>query len=363
MWGPSRAVLFGMALSPVAAAADFQVRPSAPIELAPGESAIHRVRVDVTPTRPVVDVYLLADTTGSMQPALDALQDGAQAIVAGLKGSFHDIDLNFGVGEYRDFPHDEAAFRHMVAPTAELGHVEQAIAGWKAHGGFDGPEAQLWALDHLARDVDPAGGWIGWRPEAQRIVVWFGDAPAHDPVCAAISGAERDVDEAGVISTLQSGEITVLALSTTTGLAGGLDGAPAQPWAWKGACPETGTAGQATRIAAATGGRHVEDVAPAALVPTITALVRDRVGRVEQVALKPSGSAVQLVRTIEPATRGPVDVSSRGTVTFDVTLTAPKDCAASPVSGNLDVFADGTLVGWQPLTLRIRGCDGAAAGD
>ena len=64
----------------------------------------------------------------------------------------------------------------------------------------------------IASDVDPAGGSIGWRSDAERILVWFGDAPGHDPVCAAISGLGFDITEATLTVKLQTASLAVVAI-------------------------------------------------------------------------------------------------------------------------------------------------------
>ena len=58
-------------------------------------------------------------------------------------------------------------------------------------GGGDGPEGQFYALYQIAKTLTR-------DPDKAKIVVWFGDAPCHDPVYAAISGLSVDISEASV---------------------------------------------------------------------------------------------------------------------------------------------------------------------
>src|SRR6266511_417128 len=128
------------------------------------------VHVPVSGVPPKADVYLLADTTGSMSSIIGAVQAGIGAVVS--DPAFAGFDVAWGAGNYKDFPIPASspyAFQHQLSPT--LG------------SGDDTPEGQLFALQQIA--TDPA---IGWRPDSKRILVWFGDAPGHDSVCAAISG-------------------------------------------------------------------------------------------------------------------------------------------------------------------------------
>ena len=179
-----------------APAASTAIEPTEDIlVLNPGDTSQEIVTVRVPPNVGVskVDVYFLADTTGSMGSVLAAVQTGANNILSALNGL--GLDMAFGVGNYKDFqqpPSDPFAFQHQLAPTTTIADVTNAINAWSAVGGADTPEGQLFALDQLA---EAPGGTIGWRSDAKRIIVWFGDAPGHDPVCAAISGLPFDVTE------------------------------------------------------------------------------------------------------------------------------------------------------------------------
>src|SRR6185436_7641637 len=153
------------------------------------------------------DVYFLADTTFSMSPFLNAVQTGANNILSALAGL--GIDMMFGVGNYKDFnAGDPFCFKHQVSPTNVAATVTAAINTWAATGGSDIPEGQLFALNSLAV---PPGGTIGWRPGSKRIIVWFGDAPGHDPICTAVSGAPP-ITEASATAKLVAEGITVLAI-------------------------------------------------------------------------------------------------------------------------------------------------------
>src|SRR5262245_40307310 len=140
-----------------------------------------------------VDVYLLADTTGSMGRVLAEVQMSAGAILTVLTG-VGGLDLAFGVRQYKDFPVSGAArpFAQPVSPTTDFAVVRAAINTWFASGGNDLPEAQLLALEQIAED---RGGEIGWRLGAKPIIVWFGDAPGHDTVCSALTGLDHDISE------------------------------------------------------------------------------------------------------------------------------------------------------------------------
>src|SRR5262249_10306648 len=155
--------------------------------------------------------------------------------------------------------------------------------------------AALFALDSLGV---PPGGGIGWRASSKRIIVWFGDAPSHDKICTAVSGAP-DVTEASATAKLVNEKITVLAISTATP---GLDDDPKPGSTGYGAqCGAPGgQPGQGTRIANATGGVFVTGINANTIVNTIINLVSGAVGSIQNVKLVPSASIAPFVVSIAP---------------------------------------------------------------
>ena len=188
-----------------------------------------------------------------MGSVIEAVKAGVGAIVGNPALAGFDVPLQGR--QLQGLPRRPYAFQHQLSPTTDTALVSSAVATWVADGGIDTPEGQLFALHRLA--TDPA---IGWRPDARRIIVWFGDAPGHDPVCAAISGEAADVTEASATAELQAAPAIVVAVSTTTGPAAALDDDPVAGANDYGACGAPGgIAGQATRITAATGAAHDRD--------------------------------------------------------------------------------------------------------
>jgi hypothetical protein len=225
---------------------------------------------------PTPDIYFLADTTGSMGPALENVQTNASDILDTVKAEA--ADPRFGAGDYKDFRScfegetppcfaDAYAFNPNSAsiPASDDGGTAalDAIAGWSAGGGGDQPEGQLFALDRLSSSIT-----AGWRSDSSRILVWFGDNPGHDPVCAAIRGpgAEGDITKGTVTDALADANVRVIAVTLDTDapesefdFSTGLNGDPAASGAvdYAGACGSevaTDSANQATAFADATGG-------------------------------------------------------------------------------------------------------------
>lgn len=320
-----------------------------------------------------VDIYLLADTTYSMASVIESLQNDSEAIVDDVMAEWPRVDLAFGVGSYCDFVED-TAFSHQLDPCTDPAQVRDAIDQWSAAGGYDVAEAQFYALHQLALDRDPAGGNIGWREDAKRVIVWFGDAPGHDPICDAISGLGYDIDEAHVTADLQTAGVTVVAVSTgesslqanrsdelLDGLAtwSYLDHDP-QPYSeqYIGTCDIGGAAGQATRIGQATGGRHVVGRRSDVIVTTIRGIVADQIGDIALLSLEPQGTMAENVADIRPPSYGPLDGMQFADVSFDVVFRGRTACQSvtQTLTGTLDVVADGAIIGDSVVTIEIPPC-------
>jgi hypothetical protein len=347
-----RAVLHTAGITPVAHAT---VQPNTNVlTLDPGQVFEETLTVTIPKSAgtPVADVYFLADTTGSMTAILGAVQAGANNVLTALNGL--GADIAFGVGNYKDFASgDPYGFQHQVSPTHSLPTATAGINAWSASGGGDLPEAGLFALDSLA--VAPGPG-IGWRSGAKRIIVWFGDAPGHDPVCAGVSGAPT-VTEASATAKLVAQGITVLAISTATP---GLDDNPTLGESgYDAICgPPGGTPGQATRITAATGGTLATGINATTIVNTIIAMVTAAVGQIQNVKLVPSVSIASFVTAITPAGGyGPLSGNQDHTVTFDVKFVGGA-CQSKDqiVNGTLDVVADGSVIATKTVQITVPAC-------
>lgn len=306
-----------------------------------------------------VDVYFLADTTGSMGDILAAVQAGASNILTQLSGL--GLDMAFGVGNYKDFQDpqvDPFAFQHQLAPTTTVVDVTNAINAWNASGGDDGSEGQLFALDQLS---EAPGGTIGWRSDAKRIIVWFGDAPGHDPVCTAISGLGYDITEASATTKLVTQDISVIAISTVTGFPNALDDDPTvSAYNYLNACgPAGGTPGQATRIANATDGKHVIGIDETTIVQTIIDLVTSAARTINNLNLVPVGDTAPFVVSITPAGGyGPLPGDVDHELPFTVDFSGVVPCAAEDqvFNGHLEAVADGAVVARKRVQITVPAC-------
>ncbi|MFH2045325.1 MAG: PEP-CTERM sorting domain-containing protein [Pseudomonadota bacterium] len=220
-------------LFPMAAMADDISPASYSDTIGVGESVTIEKTVTVSavpPSTAPVDVFFLADTTGSMYSEIAAVASGASAIMTGTAGLG---DVSFGVGSYRDAG-DAYIYNLETDITSDTVTVQAGIDTWTAAGGGDWPEANLFALTEVAETTS-------WRAGSTRILVWFGDAPGHDP---SVSG----VTEADATAALVAENITVEAIDV-----GSLD-----------------AYGQASAIATATGGDYYAGINTSTIVATIS---------------------------------------------------------------------------------------------
>jgi hypothetical protein len=301
-----------------------------------------------------VDVYFLADNTGSMGPAIANVRAGASAIMSALVGL--GLDIQFGVGNYQDFT-DPVAFQNQQVITANQAAVTAAINNWGPHDGSDLPEANLYGLQQVASVA-------GWRPGAMKFIVWFGDAPGHEPVCAAVWGGGFNITRATVISALhavttpnQPNGIAVLAISVNTGPGStGLDGPSTDGYP---GCPSNNLPGQATDITTATSGSLATNIDPSAVAATIlNALIKAI--QIKNVNLVPSGAIAPFVTSISPAGGfGPLDPTKTNTLTFDVVFErgAERCLLRDQVfTGSIDVVMDHVVVAKKPTKITIPKC-------
>ena len=302
------------------------------------------------------DVYLLADTTGSMGSIIGAVQAGIHTIVN--DPAFSGLDVAWGAGNYKDFPIPASspyAFQHQLAPTPGVADITTAVNAWSASDGSDTPEGQLFALQQVA--TDPG---IGWRPGSKRILVWFGDAPGHDPVCSAISGV-ADITETTATAALVAAGITAVAISTDTGVAGALDGDPGPgPDNFDyGVCTIGGSPGQATRITGATpGGSHTTGVNAATMIATLLSLISSAVQGINHLELQRTGAIAPFVASIAPPSYDSLAGDVDHSLPFEVTWKGVRACAETDqvFTGSLDVVADGVVVASKPVTITVPAC-------
>jgi uncharacterized repeat protein (TIGR01451 family) len=270
--------------------------------LASGSSVTIPKTVHTPAIPPKVDVMFLADTTGSMGPAIANVQANASSILAQVRAAQPDSD--FGAAEYKDFNCDAVPFKVDQAITSNTADAVNGINAWSAGGGCDTPEAQVNALYQLAT------GAAGFRSGSTRVIAWFGDASGHDP--------SNGHSLADAISALTAAHVIVIAVPVNSGFGDGLD-----------------STGQATAAANATGGQ----VLPAASPNQVASAILSGLSNLP-VTVTPTPSCDSgLSATYDAASK---TVTSGQDATFDETLTVAPN---APDGGTLHCTVDFLLNG------------------
>lgn len=223
----------------VSAAAGAGVEPTSyNATLQSGESVTITKTVHTPAIPPNPDIVFLSDTTGSMEPAIVNVQANATSIMNSVNAAQPPgATAEFAAANYKDgrpgeegCESDPYAFQLDQGLTESLPAVQSAINTWSAFGGCDEPESQLNALYNLAT------GSVAFRSDSTRVIVWFGDAPGHDPDLG------HSLTE--TVEALVAAKIRVIAVPVITA-SSGLD-----------------STSQASIIAKATGGLVMPSAAP-----------------------------------------------------------------------------------------------------
>jgi hypothetical protein len=357
----------------LSAAASAQTVTWSPIQtnysLEPGEVQLIHADVCLPGQVAKADIYLLADTTTSMTPVLDAVKQDAVVLVDALVNTPL-VDLHLGVGQYRDFPFNAKPFDNQVSPTTDAAAIVSAIDSWTAGGGGDGSEAQLYALYQIA--TDPT---IGFRPDAKRIIVWFGDSPGHDPICAIFVGGgvptfdiTEQVATDALVNSGTNGGVTVIAIGTTSSasvyplslnddpLKSVYDyfNPPGIDW-----CTPAGLPGQADRIAQATTGISTTITDPAQITFTILQTLAS-VLIAADVTCSVSPSLAPYLQGITPASYDdlplPHDPTQSVCVPFTIRLKGLPCGDKYGAFGSADIQLNGTPLSSKPIGIIQPAC-------
>lgn len=140
-----------------------------------------------------VDIFFLADNTGSMGGLIGSAQANAQAILDGIRSDsrFSKVNAQFGVGMYLGDPSEvgetaTTAYQLLQPITNDDAKITAAIDKWYASGGGDWEEANFYAIHQVItegkavpRNSSLASNQVtGWRSGAEKVIVVFGDAPS-----------------------------------------------------------------------------------------------------------------------------------------------------------------------------------------
>jgi hypothetical protein len=168
-------------------------------------------------SREPLDVFLLFDVTASMGNVIDAVRQSAFDVMESVRAL--SPDTAFGVGAFADYPPYGEPWRLHQDITLDIGAVRRALESLELSDGGDLPEAYSRGLYETR--------FVGWRAEARRIVVLFGDAPARDadfygrhygidPGRDGTPGTADDLRFRDVVRQLAEDRISVLAVYDET---------------------------------------------------------------------------------------------------------------------------------------------------
>ena len=144
-----------------------------------------------------VDIVLALDLTGSMGGVLNQAKAELNDVVDTLAGAAPGTDFRYSVVSYEDYPgffsssactdssysatygaSSDRPFRLNRVLTDDTASVNASINALTLGNGSDGPESYGRALWEIAQD--DTGATLGWRPDALRLIVNFGDNVPHD---------------------------------------------------------------------------------------------------------------------------------------------------------------------------------------
>jgi hypothetical protein len=301
-----------------------------------GESVTIRKTVTVSegaPTSSKVDVVFLADETGSMGSYIAAVETAAASIVSSTSALG---DVMYGVSGYRDSL-DAFTYRQIADLTTGAGAVA-AIPTWTAGGGGDYPEAGMFGLNEVSTGTS-------WRTGSERLIVWFGDAPADDPDVGGVT-------QASLIAELNSKGISVLAVNVGT-----VDLYAPSGVGHRGLNDKD----QASAIAAGTGGTFYDGINASSIADTIADAITTAVSTYTSVDLDISEAPAGVSVSYTPAAGhlGAFDRSIERTFDFDLTFTG-----VAPGDYSFDIYGtvDGGRVATEADRIRVLGATGVPDG-
>ncbi len=290
--------------------------------LAVGQSTtLHKVVTVDASSSAKVDVFFLADTTASMSGSINSIINSASSILSTAAGLG---DVAFAVGEYKDSL-DPYRYRLNQDITSDQTDAQAGINLWSASGGVDFPEANLFALEQVAKTTS-------WRAGSERILVWFGDAPGHDTDGgSSLTSAGTALVNAGIqVEAIDVGNLdtcNILNLCSPTS-----EGGPAD-------------SGQATHLTHLTGGNLHNSANSSAIVDVINNAINAAVQNYTGVGLDlselPAGISVVSTPT---AYAGSWDRSATRNFAFDLTITGD---SAGVYDFNIYGTVDGGRIGTE----------------
>lgn len=261
-----------------------------PLQIAAGASLKITQKVQTPFVPPQPDIVLLVDRTGSMGPAVTDVKSKMAGVVAAVRAA--EPTARFAVAAYCDTGDSAPSYQTIAPLSADAAAVIDALIAMPLCYGGDLPEAQLDALYRLGE----SGKAMAFRPQSQRIVAWFGDAPGHS----------RLRTEQAAIASLKAARARVVAVSVGRN--------------------QLDSVGQATRITRATGGSLLSAVSPDRVASAILQGITSLPVQVEAKASCDRGLSIDFAAHVRTVPRGT-------TATFGETLTVAEGVAEGTTLG------------------------------
>lgn len=119
-----------------------------------------------------LEVAICIDSTGSMQPTIDASRDAVDDIISILRGVAPEFRL--GLVHYKDFGDMGKVPAEVLEPLSKRPEaIEKRLSKLSAGGGGDAPERVEVGLEvALSREMK-------WKRSTNKLIVLIGDAPPH----------------------------------------------------------------------------------------------------------------------------------------------------------------------------------------
>ncbi|MFN8483351.1 MAG: VWA domain-containing protein [Anaerolineae bacterium] len=343
--------------------------------LCPGQSAHETKHIFIPPAPGRADIVFAFDASGSMRNEIGVVQTNAIQIMNDLAGLIPDVQ--FGVMDFLDYPSDpyggtnDHAYLLRQAVSGNRTAVQSAINAISTGYGADEPEAYARAL--YESYSDPA---IGWRRDARRFVIMFGDSVAHDdnlnygvpnppyhtgtgwrtgyapsyldPGRDGIPGTSDDLDLQTVLSGMEASSVTLLFVVPNhyAQIFPDLPSASVDTlykyWQWW--AYQTGAGGDAVKLA------NASDL-PTAIKNLVTS-ASSRITRLELVA---DPSSYQSWLTVSPPAYTNLTIPPGGlTADFEVDIRVPPGTAVGrDYSFAVRAVGDGAVYGGQGVTIHV----------
>ena len=204
--------------------------------LAVGESVtIHKTITLAPGGADLVDLYMLADNTGSMGTTIGQAKRAPRRSWAPCRRIRSSASATTRVIAPRAASPPDAGKKSRPTTAPERRRRCRATCRPLRPASTDGPPGTAGISRGRLRRTARDGRETPWRAGSKRLIVWFGDAPSHT----------ESTTMAGAIAALNAEGITVLAFNNTSaGMA----------WTAATGCRPSRRTNQASTVAAATGG-------------------------------------------------------------------------------------------------------------